>query len=371
MTTNLKKIINKYWSYEICQNAEIKQEHLDGYKQKGRFYDDAVYYYELMQITPHHCMKPILGKESVEPNVISFLNVLIDINTIKILFALLPNSKIVTLKFCSNNFEYKNLEELVNSIMTKNNNVYNLIFEWNYLIKNDERLLSITEDYLSDDDNNIIHQSKMLISKLSTHDKLDSLCLRGNFLGDEAGKIIFDNLKNNHTLRILNLYKNNFTTQCIQKFCTMLEFNKKLEEINLGNNYFIDEDLELLRQYIGKIPLTNEEAEFLLKKMKERDEIMEKNKKLKSQKKAELAVPHIEEITLIDDKYYKVRNSTLRALNIMQNKFGENVFSLITSIIDNSEDLLITIDSKYFTKEEKEKLTDTRSSYAARLYLSK
>ena len=119
----------KFWFYEVSQNYELKQELLDNYKPKGRFYEDVSFFYEVIGIGPHSSIRNTHGKDHQDPNIINFTNILVDINTIKILFNALPNCKVVTLKFSSNNFEINNLEYLLNSIVNKPSNIYNLIFE--------------------------------------------------------------------------------------------------------------------------------------------------------------------------------------------------------------------------------------------------
>ena len=53
---------------------------------------------------------------------------LLNINTIKILFHLLQNTEIATLKFNNNNFNIKSLECLVKCLIEKENNINNLSY---------------------------------------------------------------------------------------------------------------------------------------------------------------------------------------------------------------------------------------------------
>ena len=125
----------KFWTYESSQNFELKQDMIDAYKSKGKAYEDFNYFYDLIGIGPHPSLKYPYGNDITDPNIISFISTLVDLNTLKILFSVIPYSKIVTLKFNSNNFEFENLEFLVNSLLTKPNNIFNFIFEWNNKIK--------------------------------------------------------------------------------------------------------------------------------------------------------------------------------------------------------------------------------------------
>ncbi len=102
----------KFWCYGVCNDFNINDEIFSAYKQKGRFLEDATYFYEsLIGTGPHPSLK---SKSIDESPILSFNNILVDINTIKIIFFLFPESKITTLKFCNNNFNIKTLETLIN-----------------------------------------------------------------------------------------------------------------------------------------------------------------------------------------------------------------------------------------------------------------
>lgn len=382
----------KFWAYDFSQQQEIKQEALEGAKLKGRFYDDlSSLYYEFLSSPPHPALKQPYGKEHTEPNVISFLNVLIDINTLKMLFHVIPNSKILTLKFSSNLLEFANFEFLINSVLNKPNNIYNFVYEWNSEFKYEGKLYSINKNhpnYLkpleeiagtpksTQKDNNqemreVIAKYEEYIVRLSTSPKFEALCLRGNFMGDENAKIFFENLKINSNLKVLNLFKNNLTSECIPVFCEMLAENKKLEEINLGGNSFTDEDLIAIKDCIGKIQLSPDDVENYHRRLKEREAIIEKNKKQKAAKKPEDPVPNIEEVVQQGDHYFIMKNTKLRTLNIMQNNFTEECFETVIQMLDLSQDLLLTIDNKIFSKNLRDKLNHPHSKYANRIYLAK
>lgn len=381
----------KFWAYDFSQQQEIKQEALDSSKLKGRFYDDlSSLYYEFLGSPPHPALKQPYGKEHTEPNVITFLNVLIDINTLKMLFQVIPNSKIITLKFSSNLLEFANFEFLINSVLNKPNNIFNLIYEWNSEFKYEGKLYSINKNHPNyikpieeiqgtpknnQKDNTeireVIAKYEEYIVRLSTSPKIEALCLRGNFLGDENAKVFFENLKNNHCLKVLNLFKNNLTSECVPVLCEMLNENKKLEEINLGGNSFTNEDLIAIKNCIGKIQLSADEVENYLRRQKEREAINEKNKKQKAAKKPEDPVPYIEEVVQQGELYFIMKNTKLRTLNVMQNSFTEECFETVIQILDLNPDLLLTIDNKIFSKNLRDKLNHPHSKYASRIYLAK
>lgn len=411
----------KFWSYEIAQGLELKQEVLDTFKSKGRVYEDILFFYEPLGMGVHPNLKLPYGKEHTEPSSFSFISTLVDITTLKILFTCLATSKVVILKFCSNNFEVMNLDYLVNSLLTKPNYIYNFIFEWNGKIKIENELYDLnlnnvnhvdfqnlkdsndqktpnheknesnskhdTHSNFNPDgregghhvenlnlDNHFIqeiHKAGQILSKLTTSTRLESLCLRGNFLGDDNASMLFENLKTNNTLKTLNLYKNSLTSKCMHSFNSMIEVNRKLEEINLGANYFVDDDLQSFRNFIGKSQLTSEQYENHSKKLKDKEAIIEKNKKLKAQKKPEEPLPFLEEVTQIGDAFFIVKNCNLKILNIMQNSFTEKCYETIISILEANSDLLLTMDGKIFPKGLKDKLVDPNGKYGSRVYLTK
>jgi hypothetical protein len=359
----------KFWSYDACQTFDFKQENLENYKSKGRIYDDFVYFYEFIGIGTHPSIK-VYGRDISDPYSITFLSTAVDVNTLKILFALLPNTRVVTLKFSNNEFDQNNLDFLINSLLNKPNNIYNFIYEWNSKVKIDNVNYEIGKDYSQEIMNNLV-KTQQLLGKLTTSSRIEALCLRGNYFGDDTANYLFENLKNNQFLRVLNLYKNNLTSKCINEFNSMIEMNKKLEEINLGANHFKNNDLNAMKDGVGKFPMAQDHIEIYHKKIKERDAVIEKNKKLKAQKKPEEPLPNVEEITLIGDTYYTVKNTTLKSLNLMQNNFTETCFEDVINILDSNADFMLTIDGKIFSKTDKEKLTDPFGKYVSRVYLTK
>ena len=108
----------KFWSFDVCEQVKLSDEVLSNFKQKGKFYEDALYFYDQIGTGVHPSIKVFHG---TTPTVITFNNVLVDNNTIKILFHLINSSKIVKMKFSSNNFTIENLDFLINSLLNKPN----------------------------------------------------------------------------------------------------------------------------------------------------------------------------------------------------------------------------------------------------------
>lgn len=365
----------RFWAYEPCQAFELKQEFMDNYKIKGKFYDDVLYFYEQMGVAPHPSLKSPIGKEQGEPSSLSFINNKVDINTIKIMLHLLPFIKIVSLKFCSNLFEIDNLSYLINNLISKQNNIFFLMYEWNPQLTINGSVYSIEDSLKQSAIEEVISAFKMqsqLMVKLVSNTRFECLCLRGNFMGDVTAIDIFNTLATNNTsLKVISLYQNNLTSKCTGALCTMLEKNKKIEEINLGKNHFKNEDLDALNKYMGKYLMSTEELENYNKKAKERDLILAKNVKLRITKKPEIEVPFLDDITQIDDKYYILKNNRIKVFNFMANNLTNKCFNLVKYMLDYNDDLLLTLDDNLFSKEEKDILLNKNSNYFNRIYFSK
>ena len=78
------------------------------------------------------------------------------------------------------------------------------------LFKKDEK----GKDIIDEDKQQIINAQNIIyrLFEPSPNNKLEAISLRGNYLGNKIISHIFDLLKNNTTLRVLNIYKNNFTS---------------------------------------------------------------------------------------------------------------------------------------------------------------
>ena len=372
----------KFWCYNVCNDYTITEEVFSTYKQKGRFFEDAIYFYEsLIGTGPHPSLKNKSG--NIESPILSFNNILVDINTIKIIFFLFPTSKITTLKFCNNNFNIKSLECLITYLLTKPNNIYNFTYEWNDKISIDGNLYSY-EDIISGKLNEKNNEKEFLILKKSQEillnlitkvpNRLEALCLRGNLLGDEMAIKIFNGLKNElNYLRILNLFKNELTDNCIKTLGETMLINRRLEEINLGNNHLTDISMNIIKINYGKFEMNEQDLEEYKKQEKERQDIIRQNAKLKAGKKPELEVPHIDEIKEIDGINYRVRNDVIKLFNLSQNNFTEKSFEDLIGILDGLNEVMITVDFKTYTQEQKDILenADNPKNYSNRIYLLK
>ena len=372
----------KFWAYNVCNDYNIPDEIFTTYKQKGRFFEDAAYFYEsLIGTGPHPSLK--IKNNSEDSPILSFNNVLVDINTIKIIFYLFPTSKITTLKFCNNNFNIKTLECLINYLLTKPNNIYNFTYEWNDKISIDGNLFSYKDLLTNEFDKKenekeylILKKSQEILTNLITKvpNRLEALCLRGDLLGDETAIKIFNGLKNElNYLRILNLFKNELTDDCIKVLGETMLVNRRLEEINLGNNHLTDVSMNIIKSNYGKFEMSETDLEEYKKLEKERQDIIKQNTKLKSSKKQELEVPFIDEMRNINGVNYRIKNDVLKLFSLSQNNFTEKSFDDLIGILDGLSDVMITVDNKTYNQEQKNILNDVNNpkNYANRIYLLK
>ena len=211
-----------------------------------------------------------------------------------------------------------------------------------------------------------------LITKVPN--RLEALCFRGDLLGDEFTIKIFNGLKNElNYLRILNLYKNGLTDNCVKILGETMLINRRLEEINLGNNYLTDVSMNIIKENYGKYEMNETEFEEYKKLEKERQDIIKQNAKLKAGKKPEIEVPHLDELKTIDGVNYRVKNDVIKLFNLSQNKFTEKSFDDLIGILNGLNDVMITVDNKIYNSEQKKILTDVDNpkEYYKRIYLLK
>ena len=103
-------------------------------------------------------------------------------------------------------------------------------------------------------------------------------------------------LKMNNNLKVLDLSYNKFSGQAVEQFVSVFEQNRNLEFLGLAKNNLATQDVLPLLNCFGKVPFPADQVETYQAEIKKRDGIIEKNKKLKQQKKAEEPVPILDAI---------------------------------------------------------------------------
>ena len=377
------------WQFNYCNDFDLKQQTLQSFKSKGAINEDIIHFYEeIMQSAVHPSIikSGLTSAEWSNVKNVVFNNIKVDINTIKILNFFLAKLKVVEIKFSNNNLPITTFDLIVNDMFTTSNNLYSFNFEWNNMMLNDKgNKVNIAEnvifkkdekgkDIIDEDKQQIINAQNIIyrLFEPSPNNKLEAISLRGNYLGNKIISHIFDLLKNNTTLRVLNIYKNNLTSECANSFCQMVLFNRNLEEINLGGNSITDEFIFKIKDFMGEYEMTHEEVEEYENKVKEKEEIIAFNAKNKNNKKVELKeIPFVDEVRKEEDKTIKIRNNTLRKIDFMQNKLSQKSFDDILYILDHNKELIVVLDLMKYNKEGIEKIIDPNGKYLNQIFLAK
>ena len=399
---------SEFWNYNHCNEIEVDQKALSGIKFKGKLYEELQNLYTtFLNSAVHPCLIKIIQEIDEEENdenknkeeeeeddnnnknikELIFNAIRIDQNTIKFMFMILPKTTIVSLKISNNNLTLNNFNLLIDNLINKPNNIYCFKFEWNDFLINEEnnnQKMIFNEMNLSQpisSEINFMKHLKLLFSPEIKENKLECISFRGCFLGNQLMNELLPLLKENQTLLVLNLYKNNLSNEIITNLGDMFLFNRKLKEINLGGNYFDDKTIEYLKNYIGAYELSKEEYEKMLKLIEERDNIIEHNKKINTKnskiKEKPKEVPFVDEIKediISEDniKYYLIKNDTIQKIDFMNNpNMTQKSFEDLLYMIDHNKNLILYLDLRKYNKESVLKMIDINGPYCDRIYLYK
>ena len=147
----------------------------------------------------------------------------------------------------------------------------------------------------------------------------------------------------NRNLKVLDLSYNEFSGQTVREFKEVLEQNRSLEFLGLAKNRLNSEDVLPLLDCFGRVSFPADQVETYQGELKKRDAIIEKNKKLKQQKKAEEPVPimdNLESETTRDAdgnetvNWYLLRCPQFKHLNLCLNNINDE-------IAEKAEDVLL------------------------------
>ena len=399
---------SEFWNYNHCNEIEVDPKALSGIKFKGKLYEELQNLYTtFLNSAVHPCLIKIIQEIDEEENdenknkeeeeeddnnnknikELIFNAIRIDQNTIKFMFMILPKTTIVSLKISNNNLTLNNFNLLIDNLINKPNNIYCFKFEWNDFLINEEnnnQKMIFNEMNLSQpisSEINFMKHLKLLFSPEIKENKLECISFRGCFLGNQLMNELLPLLKENQTLLILNLYKNNLSNEIITNLGDMFLFNRKLKEINLGGNYFDDKTIEYLKNYIGAYELSKEEYQKMLKLIEERDNIIEHNKKINTKnskiKEKPKEVPFVDEIKeeiISEDniKYYLIKNDTIQKIDFMNNpNMTQKSFEDLLYMIDHNKNLILYLDLRKYNKESVLKMIDINGPYCDRIYLYK
>jgi len=318
-----------------------------------------------MSIQVHPALRPVLWEvekpefnleeeDAKEPEVkpvtvVKFERHRIDKNTMKAFFHLIPQSVVRTVKFSNNGITPSQFDKILEHLY-QTPALSTVFFDWNPLYKEDFRTLVDANDYRYERPEDEPSRFAKLVSQES---RIKILFLRGNELDDEDVNQICENLKETHPLKVLDISYNKITAASVETLRDLItSYNKNLEFIGLAKNNLTFEDLEPLLSAIGKKPFPEDEADAHVKKMKDRDAIIEKNKKLKASKKPEEPVPILDDIEQQDDgTWMLVQNGQLRHLNLCMNLLDDSHKDEILALLKRTpEEFSITLSGTGFSK---------------------
>ena len=374
---NMELSPEEFYSYNYCENLEINEKNLIS-KGKGKINEEIIQLYSELKSAIHPSfIKAKFTNENEEIiesiREISFVNVRIDKYTIHILFSFLQKMKIISLILNSNFLTIKNLELIFNSLLTVPNHIFNLNFEWNSkLCLDNGKEIKINElNTLKEEDNKIFN---LIISIFEPEmSRLESISFRGNYIGNEMGQKIFNLMKENTNIRILNLYKNNLSNNCLDDLCQMLLYNRHLLELNIGGNLFDDKTINKMKENIGLFEMNENELKEYEELVKLKEENLNFNKKNKNNKKVELKeIPFVDEMKVIEGKSFIIKNDVISKIDIIQNEgITQNTFNDLIYMIDNTNDLIFCIDLLKYNRESITKILDPNDKYMSRFFLCK
>lgn len=318
-----------------------------------------------MNIHVHPALRPVLwevekpivpeGEDAKEPEekpvtVVKFDRHRLDKNTLKALFHLIPQSQVRTVKFSNNGITPEQFDKII-EYLYQTPALSTVFFDWNPLYKEDFRDLGKDDEILYQRGE---EEESKFVKFVSEGSRIKILFLRGNNLDDEDVKQMCEALKNPTPLKVIDISYNKITGASVESLKELISLhNKNLEFIGLAKNDLSFADLEPLIGAIGKKPFPEEEADAHVKKMKERDAIVEKNKKLKASKKPEEPVPILDDIEQLEDgSWVQVQNGQLRHLNLCMNPLDDNNKDDILNLLKRTpEEFSITLSGTNFSKD--------------------
>ena len=151
----------------------------------------------------------------------------------------------------------------------------------------------------------------------------------------------------NRNLKVLDLSYNEFSGQTVREFQSVFEQNRSLEFLGLAKNRLTSEDVMPLLDCFGRVAFPADQVETYQGELKKRDAIIEKNKKLKSQKKAEEPVPIMDNLESEISRdaegnettnWYLLRCPQFKHLNLCLNCIDDSVAEKIEDVLLRTPD---------------------------------
>lgn len=159
--------------------------------------------------------------------------------------------------------------------------------------------------------------------------------MRANDLKDFDLNCVIHSLRTNSTIKVIDISSNSeLSSDTVTLFFDVLNSNRTLEyfglaKLNLENHHILP-----IFDMLGKFPFPEDQVQNHLAALKNRDAIVEKNKKLKAGKKPEEIVPvldNIEQITTKNEEgqtvqiWVTIKNPQFKHLNLCMNNIDDEI----------------------------------------------
>lgn len=272
---------------------------------------------------------------------LNFYKYRLDCNTLKVMqLSINQQSVIQTLKLSNNGLTHGQITQLSTILSADNCPIQNLFIDWNPVyadpfkagpVGSDENKLWVAADEsVVGPFAQLVRDAKKLQVLFLRHSGLcdNDLQQISKMLSSEAGA------QQNKTLKVIDLSHNNFTGKCVNSCLkNVFETNRTLEYVGLAKNNLQSGDVQPLLKAFGRQPFPAENVPAYQLKIKERDAILEKNKKLKASKKPEEVVPLLDalESKLSKDdqgtevtNWWLLVNPQFKHLNICLNQIDDS-----------------------------------------------
>ena len=161
---------------------------------------------------------------------------------------------------------------------------------------------------------------------------------------------------------MLDISSNRITPKSIEALCGLLDKNKTIEFIGIAKNDLKFEDISPLLDKFGRKPFPSETVDQHLKKMKERDMAIEKNKKAKPGAAKDL-VPPVDSIIQEGTQWVLLQNDQFRHLNLCMNPISESARASIMAVMKRTRDeFSITLAGTEFSENSVHEMSEELST---------
>jgi len=259
---------------------------------------------------------PMEKPEIPECEVLQINNIKVDPVVLKLLAYCWGSSKLSSLKLISNQFESRIEEAVIDTLSNPSLKINKLFIDWNPPLNFE------------------------LYPKLLNNTNIQFLSLRSNNLGDASMQILVNALKDNISLKSLDLYGNLITGAGVNQLKALIETSSGLEYIGLAKNHIGSwDDVREWLEGFGKFPITIEEVEAYRLKEKEKEVIVQKNLKNKGKKGyIDEPVPFLHPITQIGENWFMTKGAKMKMISFALNQFDAECLLHFDTFLSNQDD---------------------------------